>query len=60
MVVQWSSSLPDTAAIRAAFDEGELSAAVEPRRRFQGVTDMAGARAIADWAPIALPSPSAP
>lgn len=52
----------DADAIRAAFDEGgELSAAVELRRRFQGVEDMAEARtwarAIAGWTPIALPDP---
>jgi hypothetical protein len=53
----------DADAIRAAFDEGgELSAAVELRRRLQGVEDMAEARtwarAIAGWRPIALPDPS--
>jgi hypothetical protein len=44
----------DAAAIRAVFDqEGELSAAIELRRRFPGVTDNAKARAcartIAGW-----------
>ena len=35
----------DAAAIRAIFDEqGELSAAIELRRRFQGITDNAKAR----------------
>ena len=47
----------DAAAIRAAFDRGgELSAAVELRRLFPGVTDMAEARecarAIAAWKPL--------
>ena len=44
----------DAAAIRAVFDqEGELSAAIELRRRFPGITDNAKARAcartIAGW-----------
>jgi hypothetical protein len=44
----------DATAIRAAFDQGgELSAAVELRRLFPGVTDTAQARecarAIAGW-----------
>jgi hypothetical protein len=48
------------AAIRAIFEqEGELSAAIELRRLFPGVTDNAKARAcartIAGWTP--LPSP---
>jgi hypothetical protein len=47
----------DTAAIRAAFDQaGELSAAVELRRRFPLITDNAQARAcartIAGWQPV--------
>jgi hypothetical protein len=47
----------DAAAIRAVFDqEGELSAAIELRRRFPGVTDNAKARAcvrtIAGWKPL--------
>jgi hypothetical protein len=38
----------DAAAIRAVFDqEGELSAAIELRRRFPGVTDNAKARSCA-------------
>jgi hypothetical protein len=38
----------DAAAIRTAFhEEGELSAAIELRRRFPGVTDNAKARACA-------------
>jgi hypothetical protein len=46
----------DAAAIRAIFDEeGELSAAIELRRRFPGVGDNANARAcartIAGWTP---------
>jgi hypothetical protein len=50
----------EAAAIRAAFDRGgELSAAVELRRLFPGVTDNTQARAcartIAGWKP--LPSP---
>ena len=47
----------DADAIRAVFDqEGELSAAIELRRRFPGVTDNARARAcartIAGWTPL--------
>ena len=47
----------DAAAIRAAFDRGgELSAAVELRRLFPGVTDNAQARecarTIAAWKPL--------
>jgi hypothetical protein len=47
----------DAAAIRAVFDqEGELSAAIELRRRFPGITDNAKARAharsIAGWMPL--------
>jgi hypothetical protein len=47
----------DAAAILAVFDqEGELSAAIELRRRFPGVTDNAKARAcarrIAGWTPL--------
>jgi D-serine deaminase-like pyridoxal phosphate-dependent protein len=50
----------DAAAIRAAFDqEGELSAAIELRRRFPGVTDNANARqwarTIAGWKPLSAP-----
>jgi hypothetical protein len=53
----------DAAAIRDVFDqEGELSAAIELRRRFPGVTDNAKARAcartIAGWTPLpAQPRP---
>jgi hypothetical protein len=51
----------DAAAIRAMFNQdGELSAAIELRRRFPGVTDNAKARAcartIAGW----MPSQSSP
>jgi hypothetical protein len=47
----------DTAAIRVVFNqEGELSAAIELRRRFPGITDNAKARAcartIAGWKPL--------
>jgi hypothetical protein len=48
------------AAIRAAFDQGgELSAAVELRRWFPGITDNAHARScarsIAGWQPLPQP-----
>ena len=51
----------DAAAIRAIFDQaGELSAAIEVRRRFPGITDNAHARrcarSIAGWQPL----PAAP
>jgi hypothetical protein len=47
----------DAAAIRAVFgQEGELSAAIELRRRFPGITDNAKARlharTIAGWMPL--------
>jgi hypothetical protein len=47
----------DAAVIRAVFNqEGELSAVIELRRRFPGVTDNAKARAcarsIAGWTPL--------
>ena len=47
----------DAAAIRAVFtQEGELSAAIEMRRRFPGITDNAKARvcarSIAGWTPL--------
>jgi hypothetical protein len=51
----------DAAAIRAVYQLGELSAAVELRRRFPGITDNAQARecarTIAGWKPLrpALP-----
>ena len=49
----------EAAEIRAAFEErGELSAVVELRRLFPGVTDNAQARAcvrtIASWRPLPL------
>jgi hypothetical protein len=53
----------DATAIRAIFEkEGELSAAIEVRRLFPGVTDNAKARAcarsIAGWTPLpAQPRP---
>ena len=53
----------DADAIRTVFyQEGELSAAIELRRRFQGITDNAKARAcartIAGWTPLpAQPRP---
>lgn len=51
----------DAAAVRAAFDQGgELAAAVELRRRFPGITDMARAqecaRTIAGWKPLRPPA----
>jgi hypothetical protein len=47
----------DAAAIRTIFEqEGELSAAIELRRRFRGITDNAKAREcvrmIAGWKPL--------
>lgn len=50
----------DADAIRAAFfDEGELSAAIEVRRRFPGIADNAQARlcarTIAGWRPLPQP-----
>jgi hypothetical protein len=54
----------DAAAIRTVFEqEGNLSAAMEVRRRFPGITDNAKAqehaRTIAGWQPLApLPSKS--
>jgi hypothetical protein len=51
----------DAAAIRAVFEqEGELSAAIELRRRFQGITDNEKARmcvrTIAGWKPPPVPA----
>jgi hypothetical protein len=56
-------SEPAAAAIRTAFEaEGELSAAIEVRRLFPGITDHAEARAcartIAGWVPPTLPLPT--
>jgi hypothetical protein len=50
----------DANAIRVVFNqEGELSAAIELRRRFPGVTDNAKGRAwarrIAGWTPLSVP-----
>jgi hypothetical protein len=45
----------DAAAIRAVFtQEGELSAAIELRRRFPGITDNVKARewSIVGWTPL--------
>jgi hypothetical protein len=47
----------DAAASRAVYEQrGEFSAAVEPRRRFPGITDNAQARecarTIAGWKPL--------
>jgi hypothetical protein len=49
----------DAAAIREVFNqEGELSAAIELRRRFPGITDNAKARecvrSIAKWTPLPI------
>jgi hypothetical protein len=51
----------DADAIRATFDqEDELSAAIELRRRFPGITDNAKARTfvrtIVGWKPLPAPS----
>lgn len=53
----------DAAAIRAVFEqEGELSAAIELRRRFPGIPDNARAREcarmIAGWRPLPAPPAS--
>ena len=50
----------DAAAIRTAFEqEGELTAAIELRRRFPGIGDNAHARecaqTIAGWTPLPKP-----
>ena len=52
----------DAAAIRAVFsEEGELSAVIELRRRFRGISDNAKAREcvrmIAGWRPPSDPVP---
>ena len=52
----------EAAAIRAVFEQrGDLSAAVELRRRFPGITDNAQARdcarIIAGWKPLAAALP---
>jgi hypothetical protein len=51
----------DAAAIRAVFErDGELSAAIELRRRFSGITDnekaRQHARIIAGWKPPPVPA----
>jgi hypothetical protein len=51
----------DAAAIRDTFEkEGELSAAIELRRRFLGITDNAKARAMARTIAGRQPLPPAP
>jgi hypothetical protein len=55
----------EAAAIRVAYEQGgELSAAVELRRLFPGITDNAKAREcariIAGWIPLPAPVPKAP
>ena len=50
----------DAAAIRATYEQdGELSAAIEPRRLFPGIADNAAARqcarSIAGWMPRPMP-----
>ena len=54
----------EAATIRAAFDQdGELSAAVELRRIFQGITSNETARmcvrSIAGWTPLPVPAKAA-
>jgi hypothetical protein len=51
----------DAAAIRTAYEQdGELSAAIELRRRFPGITDNEKARqcarSIAGWTPPTIPA----
>ena len=55
----------EVATIRAAYEQGgELSAAIELRRLFPGITDNAKARecvrTIAGWTPLPAPMPKAP
>jgi hypothetical protein len=55
----------EAAAIRAAYEQGgELSAAVELRRLFPGITDNAKAREcariIVGWTPLPTPVPKVP
>src|SRR3954464_4861576 len=55
----------EAAAIRAAYEQGgELSAAIELRRLFPGITDNAKAREcariIASWTPLPAAVPKAP
>ena len=58
----FSVSEDEAAAIRAAYEQrGELSAAVELRRRFPGIVDTVQARKcariIASWQPLPLRPP---
>jgi len=55
----------EAATIRAAYEQsGELSAAIELRRLFPGITDNAKARecarTILGWTPLPTPVPKAP
>jgi hypothetical protein len=55
----------EAAAIRTAYEQdGELSAAIELRRLFPGITDNENARrcarSIASWSPLLVPVPKAP
>src|ERR1700756_1231885 len=55
----------EAAAIRTAYEQGgELSAAIELRRLFPGITDNAKARecarTIAGWTPLPAPVPKVP
>ena len=55
----------EAAAIRTAYEQdGELSAAIELRQLFRGITDNAKARecarTIAGWAPLPAPVPKVP
>jgi len=63
--VMFCVSETEAAAIRAAYEQGgELSAAIELRRLFPGITDNAKARecarTIAGWSPLPAPVPKAP
>ena len=54
----------EAAAIRTAYEQGgELSATIELRRLFPGITDNAKAqeraRTIAGWTPLPAPAPKA-
>jgi hypothetical protein len=55
----------EATAIRTAYEQdGELSAAIELRRLFPGITDNAKARecarTIAGWTPLPAPAPKVP
>ena len=55
----FSVSEAEAATIRTAFEqEGEMSAGIELRRLFPGITDGAKARVIAGWAAIPDAQPS--